>query len=314
MNRKIDSRILLISFFCLTFIAISCSKKSKNSDEDFGTLSIEQRMAKEYGINYKEINLWNYVQTIPDTTKIAFIGNNKGKLWGGIFDKLTKKEVTLFLDNKPIDSTLTIDKGYGETQAYRFTEFRTNEVVYNNGLISFIFRGLIENNVFGGYSDFYMIQNKSKIIYKRALTIVNTSYNDFYGRLSPWHNGIIIESSNNFKTIYSSSGDSLYSLKDFPKLNYNTLVNYEEYISGGIHLGTADIGFSRRNIKTNSMIWDKMKSTTKTYPTDLRTDSTIISKNGSMWQHTIYYTLKSGAKGQVVCNVDINSGDFDIIE
>jgi hypothetical protein len=150
----------------------------------------------------------------------------------------------------------------------------------------------------------------------------------------PWiENGVVISSRDfasyythlnkdrdNFASMYTLSGDSLFYMNlntdlygTFDKnaaISINELIHFEREISG------SSIGmfkFQRLEwLEEKTIKWETPPI--QWLPLNSRIDNTSIDKNGNEWHYTWHYTEFSGAKGTYNIKININTGEYRIIE
>jgi hypothetical protein len=281
---------------------------------------------KEYNINKKGLVIDNYYSN-ADQTCIVFNGRIDNRLWIGYYDMQTKSPLLDWTDDKVLETTMTIDVGYGEIETYSIENYHVNYYpCYNEGTFSFKLSYSAGNKSF---NDLYFIRNGELIkLYNQDEYAEMYAGDRGHDRLSVWYRGFITGN-----WCFDTYGEKLFELgRSSQEVGNSGLyditnaepVSYEEAItfnivrgwapgSGAILLNTF-ASFSRLNLQSG-YIWtsDAPLRDIISYEADARLDDFIINKSddNTIWEYIISYTQRDGTKGVVSIELNLDTGSFE---
>ncbi len=233
-----------------------------------------------------------------NTTYLFLSGRINGKLWVRAYERQSKKKLFEWEGSEILPTEIGVDKGYGEFVNYAVSSYQLVRGYFKEGEWSFLLfaRGKLES-----------IEN---YLYSKSLNgdVKKEKVELFINELYSWHEDSFIITGARHFYIYKFSGELLYSSESSYSFSEVETINYEESIS----FSKDDYMFSRVNYKSNETVWSFV-SPLKDISGNPRVDSWSISKAGLFWTYTIKYTLYSGEKGELKVKINIESGEYEMV-
>ncbi|WP_462352692.1 hypothetical protein [Capnocytophaga leadbetteri] len=220
-----------------------------------------------------------------------------------------------------IPESISIDKGFGETEYIKTNQLLWNIVKSNNNIFLMAFKENKDPYAQNRY--YYLIylfnqETLKKIDFKnRLLRIENIEiWGEFGFKI---HTEIAIngrELSRYF--FYDNNWELLYASETELKLVNNLDSDDPSFSKYYFLLNSEEIiyfyrdSFSRINLKDNIKKWELSSNSVKSFnsfPKNTRLDNLSVSKNGNVWTFMQNYTLLNGEKGIKSIKINIETGE-----
>ena len=220
-----------------------------------------------------------------------------------------------------IPESISIDKGFGETEYIKTNQLLWNIVKSNNNIFLMAFKENKDPYAQNRY--YYLIylfnqETLKKIDFKnRLLRIENIEiWGEFGFKI---HTEIAIngrELSRYF--FYDNNWELLYASETELKLVNNLDSDDPSFSKYYFLLNSEEIiyfyrdSFSRINLKDNIKKWELSSNSVKSFnsfPKNTRLDNLSVSKNGKIWTFMQNYTLLNGVKGVKSIIINIETGE-----
>lgn len=300
----------------ITLCLLGCSN---NPDEPLlenseNSETFSEKLIKEYNINKQGLNIESVTNGI-DTSHIFLNGRINGHLWIGEYEKKSKKQILDWIENSELDTIVNYYKGYGEYGTFNVKKFALDYPYENNNAFCFLLWG--RDNVSGMNknvsSDLYFIQNSSTI--KKYRTIYSSQNSlKYYQKITPWHQGVVVEKAYEEHVCFNMQGDSLFTINSvFGIKDSYSPINYEECIDFSTSTTTKDLRksfFQRIDLKNNQSIWINPMLPLSDIPNNVRFENYTIEKLANEWTYIVNYTLYDGSKKTTLIKLNIGNGNF----
>ena len=291
----------------------SCSKP-----EDVNSTYSE--LMKEYNINKKGLII-DYSDHNADQTYIVFNGRIDNRLWVGYYDMETKAPLLDWTDDNVLETTITVDVGYGETETHSINNLKVFYICYNEGTFSFRLSYSVGNRNSVGLKNLYFIRNEKLI---ESYNLEEYDVVDGEGHaLSTWFRGFIAGEwcfDTYGKKLFEFGRDEhhhLLSVRNAEPISHEEaiVVNFIEGYSSPDNTPILNVNarFSRLNLK-NGYKWTSEAPFGDIIPFDARArlDDVVINKSAdnTVWEYLVSYTLFDGTKEIANIALNIDTGSF----
>lgn len=296
-----------------SLLLYSCGKEPNEWDEQQSNDFYGYKVENKNGLDMVSINQCEYNE---DTTLLTGIRNEK--VWIGLFEEKSKKQLTEWSGSETINRTIKVDLGYGEQKEFEVTEFRLNELYKTTwgfvSALSYIHR---EGNNLLTSND--VVDKDIVLVNGNKLTIYHT--NGSCGLISNWfQNSIICQLPRNNYIVLSPEGKEITTLKEVPddKWYINLIpVSYTEdigLIRAGMHPQNEELGqytrIRKRDHAVAKNIWSTDIPSLKNLEGDAHINTTVLEQNNPIWKFQIDITNRNGSKQQIVFTINVETGEL----
>ena len=305
MNRVFNVCMFVI---CSLLLLSSCDKDPLMGSEEWE----QERRNNFYDYKVKNREGFDMLSITPcayneDTAFLTGIKNEK--MWIGMFDNHTKEQLKEWNGTKTVERTIKIDKGYGETELFNVTAFDFRSDIYKTNwgftaALSYLHR---ENTLLTSSDivskDIFLLNGNEIIVYPLNYPAIANPY---------WFQGSIfvlnmIENCT-YSIILSPDGKKIAEWKgNFVNGDFNPVpISYTE----GIFIDReSDYFIIRYNYQTGKDVWKTSIPSLKGVEDNARINSTILEQSNPIWKYQIDITNYDGSKKQVICTVDVETGE-----
>jgi len=278
-----QSIILVAKALAFSFILHSCSGSDNDEFDDLDGNKLPDFEVFEDGSSTEEIYNFGlsdsgikfeypFRQFNVDSSMIYFIGVKDEKIHLECFDYKTKANLLSWIENEKVESSLTIDLGYGNVVTRIVDNYDIQQAIYKDNNHILIVNETSEGEMLR--STIYFINND---IYKKESTFALRAPGQgspiYYNRILDWfENSILVLPTDHFidpnrtnhqNFCFTTGGELIYK-SDIYALsvlfdNFH-IINHEEMLTFSYQAHTDGDNyqwiFKRKNVKTNGSMWE----------------------------------------------------------
>ena len=319
-------KILFLLLFALVLLGCEDTVPKDDKPDQNDDPAIKELIAK-YNIHKTGLKLES-VYVGEDKTQIIINGRIDNKLWIGVYNTETNKQLYEWTDNQKLETRINTKDENGVSRDYEIDMYYPKDFLIHNDQLYFTLWGnnskIVKKEDKLLYVPLYIIGNntliKKHLSYGLPSSAITAGYEgNIYRKIKPWLNGTYVQyeayrqGDPKLYVFFSSIGEKLYTFDNAEMIiEQSEPIDMEQAIV--LHSERSVIPnyyFSRYNLKTTQTIWVSDKKPFEDIPNTAKMDSLTITKEGEIWRYATSFIIEGG-KLQRNFNLNIETGELVI--